>query len=542
MPSAQDTFEAGKQAYLAGDYARAVELFQATLAITGPHPTITAYVGFAQLGLNENAAAAQALKIASDAAPQDVTIANALINACKRTDNWQGVLDAYSRLDLSAMKPSLALMFKNLGGLALRRLGRLEESYALFGQCIAHAARDGMLDASHLTRESFSHVAMACVGANDVVALSTLIMLRAPEFFTAPPQVKVSDVLDLREWCRQSDVTVIEHEAATDVDLGGPSPASDVLRYRADPCWSAMIPGAQIVPGWDFPVSPAGEVLAGASYEPIEVAHSFMPHIYYPDLSAVGHIWPDEAVDVDADALFLGCPESYHFGHWLVDFLPRLRAWRQPLKLAVPTTLPAKHREALAAFGVTADDLVECDVGRRHRFRTLTVVSCGHYYRPTPSRLRFVQEHLAGERTLWSANVQGRRVFLTRGNGTRMVANTEDFQSVLTEFGFEIIDVSTLTLAQQNDLFAQTRTVMGVFGTDLLAVYHMRPGTDLVELIWDPREDPVVPRTCAILGLRHHFVVCAVADKAQKRLRKIDRDVTVDCQDLRARLAALTAN
>jgi hypothetical protein len=80
---------------------------------------------------------------------------------------------------------------------------------------------------------------------------------------------------------------------------------------------------------------------------------------------------------------------------------------------------------------------------------------------------------------------------------------------------------------------------MGVFGSDLLCAYQLRPGTHVIELIWDESEDPVVIRTCAILGLHHHFVRCDIAQVAQKRRRKAYRDIVVDCHALRNLLRSL---
>gem|GEM_PF-5202447 len=216
-------------------------------------------------------------------------------------------------------------------------------------------------------------------------------------------------------------------------------------------------------------------------------------------------------------------------------------AWDRKHKLVIPSSLPKKHRETLTRFGVTADDLVECELTKRYRFRSLKVVQNGLYLNPNPKRVHFVYNALCDNRLPLSPNTSGRNIFLMRGIGTRGVANHDEFVVLLKEYNFEIVDVAPLSIDEQNKLFSGARTVMGVFGSDLLAVYHMRPETNVIELIWDEKEDPVIIRTCAILGMRHRFVHCDVAEQAQKKRRKIDRDLIVDCARLRQVLESISS-
>lgn len=459
--------------------------------------------------------------------------------AFKRRD-FAAALAALQALDLSSVDLMFAIRIMMAQGEALHALGRSVESAAQFRETLAKFVAADVLTPQTATMELLDLAMMIAIGARDLPALENLMKFSFPDFFSTPHQLKISQMAEIKAWCMSAGIKPLEHHAGQDITLDQTAGPDSIYRYTAEACWSVVIPGAEIIPGWDFVISPAGVVLHGANYAPLDCAYPFLPHCIYVNTGELLHVWSAEAITIEDDALFMNCPESFHFGHWLVDFLPRLMAWRLPghetQKLAIPANLPTKHREALAYFGVKPTDLIECAFAQRHRFRSLTVVSNGLYLNPNPKRITFVGNALACAPGPLPAGQPGRRLFLTRAVGTRSVANAEAFQALLDEFGIETVDLAALTLAQQNNIFRDTEMVMGVFGSDLLAAYQLRPGTALIELIWNIKDDPIIIRTCAILGLRHHFEVAQVAPQAQKKRRKMDVDIVVNVDTLRQRL------
>ncbi|MDX2143481.1 MAG: glycosyltransferase family 61 protein [Rhodospirillaceae bacterium] len=451
--------------------------------------------------------------------------------------DWTGVLTIYEQFDTELARPDRAAAVMNHAGVALHWLGRGAESRAQFTRAVRHVDRHKLLEGAALTARTLELAVMAAMGARDLAALKNLMTFKFRAFFAEPRDITVSPLKDLRAWCAENGVVIDEIEPARDVVLDPSPTAHKMLHYRAEPYWTARIPGGQIVAGWDFVASPAGEVLTGASYSGLEHTYAFMPHLYYPDLQHVAHAWSDEPIAVDADVLHLGCPERFHHGHWLVDFLPRLLAWRRPDKIAVPENLPRKLRETLTYFGVGPDDMVACAFAKRHRFRSVLVTHPGHYLIPNPTKVRFVAESFGWRPLEGDAPARRRKVFLTRALGTRNIVNRDEFDALLAEFDIETIDVARLSIAEQTQLFAETGCVMGVFGSDLWAIYHMKPGTHVIELIWDEAVDQILIRACVILQMKHEFFLCPVDQRPDDANRKVDRDIRVDCVRLRAHLA-----
>jgi capsular polysaccharide biosynthesis protein len=231
--------------------------------------------------------------------------------------------------------------------------------------------------------------------------------------------------------------------------------------------------------------------------------------------------------------LFLSCPEKFHTGHWIVDFLPRLRALKHippGFKIATPTELPRKHRDLLSLFGVEEGQIVNCDLGRRYRFRNLVVTQPGIDHRPSPDTVRFVADALRRPR---NSGEKAARLFVRRGIPTRNIVNENEVKAELDRLGFEEINLETASVAEQRDRLSAADIVIAVHGSDPLVCYFMNPGSDLIELNYDPMKlnAAIAPR-CEVLGLGYHLLVCEPREPSHRRLKK-DRDFVVDCGALR---------
>jgi capsular polysaccharide biosynthesis protein len=134
---------------------------------------------------------------------------------------------------------------------------------------------------------------------------------------------------------------------------------------------------------------------------------------------------------------------------------------------------------------------------------------------------------------------KGTRVFVERSVASRKIENREEFDRFLAAHDFQVIDLAKMSIAEQRTTLATAETIMGVFGTDLICAYFAPAGANVIELIWDPAEDPVIGASCYLMGIKHQFVVCDEA-LGQRRWKK-DRDIRVNCDLLRRRLADIAA-
>lgn len=359
--------------------------------------------------------------------------------------------------------------------------------------------------------------------------------------------LKVSPVVKFERWCETQEPEILfpaEDITVTDNATG------TTQAYRSRPVLAVRIPGAMAIGGWDFPILPTGEVLTGSGYREVNEWIGAVGQIYEVETRRVLHPWSGECRDFDEDAVFVMTFPGCHFGHWLADVLPRLRAWdkkgRGQMKLAITQALTAHQLETLALFGVGEQDVIWCEVGKLYRFRSLTVVRKDDMYKPSQAMARYLYSRLAPARQ--PKHTLGRYFYLERSQTPRgrYIANRDELDPLLQELGFEWMRRPEISVAQQNALFADAGIVLTAFGTDMISLYQLRPGTDLVLLCFDEMMTLfgessgylAVASLCEAVGVRLHRVLCKPTSKAG--LKSVYRqDIVVDCGALRSCLSKI---
>ena len=146
-----------------------------------------------------------------------------------------------------------------------------------------------------------------------------------------------------------------------------------------DPCGSwnyltgtsrfAVIPQAEVLLGWDFVITPTGEVISDSGYMPLDVSFAWFSHHLIEGTDLTAHFWAPTVQTHEVDVLVLAGPERLHIGHWIVDFLPQLRAYdaASGRKIVVPASAPKKFFELLALFDIPDDHILRCDLAKRYR-------------------------------------------------------------------------------------------------------------------------------------------------------------------------------
>jgi len=169
--------------------------------------------------------------------------------------------------------------------------------------------------------------------------------------------------------------------------------------------------------------------------------------------------------------------ERMSYYHWIVEFLPKLRAVEvydaetaEEISIILEPDAPDWQVEQLALAGIpetrlrwlpetgaTFDRLVY----PTHRFRS------GHNYNPSTSQLRWVRRRFRkaieaddGKRDL--------RIFLSRGDAqNRRVRNRDELETMLAHYGFECVQLADLSEAEGIRLFANADFVIGPHGAGL---------------------------------------------------------------------------
>lgn len=340
---------------------------------------------------------------------------------------------------------------------------------------------------------------------------------------------------------------LVELEPAGEVEL---SLGGYARRYPSPGFAAGVLPGGQMLCGWDFAVTRDGQVLSDTSYfvDPIVVGGWF-PHRFQGDLSRCFHLWPAQVTDVDADVVFLSTPVNFAIGHWLCDVLPRLRARNAVglahVKVAIPAGLPRKHRDLLALCGVPDEDIIECELGSRTRFRNLVVALAGATtVAPAPGNVIFLASHLRAP----DAKVEaGSRFFLVRSEKTRKVINQAELDTRLRALGFDFMDLAKTSIAEQRARLAQAETVVAIYGSDLLSCLFMPEGSRFISLDYRAEMDPFTGALDSaaagihsiLLGIRFRVLDCSGSKRSGETTQKKDRDFTVDCDALERLIATL---
>ncbi len=98
-----------------------------------------------------------------------------------------------------------------------------------------------------------------------------------------------------------------------------------------------------------------------------------------------------------------------------------------------------------------------------------------------------------------------RKLFSRRG--TSRVENEDLLCALMLQYGFEIVDNTQLTIAQQIKLYAHASVVAGVHGANLANSVFMPSGSQLIEYIPSRRADVSFIEISSALGFEHTVVV-----------------------------------
>ena len=203
------------------------------------------------------------------------------------------------------------------------------------------------------------------------------------------------------------------------------------------------------------------------------------------------------------------------FGHWLIDFLPRLFLLHrvgvdiQKIKLVLPATTPPFARHFLYLLGIPDENLVWHDqraeriapdelvipslLRLRSRFHPLLVAAT-----------RFWTDRFAAHAGMADEAPAGRRLFISRArlSGARRLRDRPAFEARAAKAGYEIVFPETLALSQQIRLFRSASHILGEYGSGLHGSIFSPPGSVI----------------CALRGTSHHpgFAQSGLAERFEQ--------------------------
>ena len=245
-------------------------------------------------------------------------------------------------------------------------------------------------------------------------------------------------------------------------------------------------------------------------------------------------------------AIFIG--GHWNFGHWLFNHVARFcflgEESRQDTTFLVPSSLNVKQLEILHYFGVNNSNICIINPGTIVNVEALlvpqmpwhSITEFGTWF--SPGAFKALRAKLCLDKA--STNHASRKIFLSRKNTRwRRLLNEDEMYDRLQTFGFEIIDVGTLSIKQQFELGQQTSCLITPLGANSNFFLNLPSGANVIELAPPMENMNVTGPFATASGLNYKQIVGTAINTPG--ISKIDHDYVVDCSLVIDELCSLTS-
>lgn len=206
---------------------------------------------------------------------------------------------------------------------------------------------------------------------------------------------------------------------------------------------------------------------------------------------------------------------GHNYFHWMVDVLPRLELLRRSgLRWSdldwfwINQVQANFQQETLGYLGIPSDKILAAD---RHPFiqaETLVVPSFpGHLGWPEPWAIAFLRQQflpIAAPHPLYE------RIYVSRNKAHhRRLLNESEVMDRLQALDFQLVELETLSVAEQISLFAHAKVIIAPHGGGLTNLIFCTPGTTVIELFSKNYIRHYYWQVSQQLGLNHYYAVGA---------------------------------
>ncbi|NJK40026.1 MAG: glycosyltransferase family 61 protein [Oscillatoriales cyanobacterium RM2_1_1] len=210
-----------------------------------------------------------------------------------------------------------------------------------------------------------------------------------------------------------------------------------------------------------------------------------------------------------SEAILLTLPWHHNFFHWMVEILPRLLLLDlaediQGLPLIVSQSAPGFVRESLNLAGyIDQVSFLEAGVYKFKRLHIPTrLAESGDV---SPLAIEWLNRKLTKPDLEAPRN---RRIYVSRADAKlRYVINEVDVQNLLSGFGFETVEMSRYSLAEQIQIFQQAEVVVGSHGAAFAHIAFMNPGAVFIEFFESGHFHHCFYRMANLKQLKYGFLV-----------------------------------
>lgn len=196
-------------------------------------------------------------------------------------------------------------------------------------------------------------------------------------------------------------------------------------------------------------------------------------------------------------AVLTFCSAQNYF-HWMFDILPRIDLLRQSniqidrYIINRKSHLPFQD-ETLVTLGIPNEKIIETNNKFQLQAKKLIVPSLVNHYIIKPHTYvrpyaipKWVCDFLRKElllKTKSDFKEQNEYIYISRENAwVRKILNEEEIMNFLAVFGFKLINLELMTVAQQIQLFASAKVIVAPHGAGLANLVFCRPATKVIEI------------------------------------------------------------
>lgn len=179
---------------------------------------------------------------------------------------------------------------------------------------------------------------------------------------------------------------------------------------------------------------------------------------------------------------------DHNYYHWMFDTLPRLGILLSSnLDLNsidyffVNQCKYSFHKDTLEILGIPPSKLIECTKITHLKAKNLIIPSFigdnGHMPKWACNFLR--DSFLITSSTF----IPQKRIYISRSDaGFRKIINDSQIVNFLSQYGFESIQLASMTVSQQVELFSTASVIVAPHGAGLVNAVFCRPQTKIIEL------------------------------------------------------------
>jgi hypothetical protein len=316
-------------------------------------------------------------------------------------------------------------------------------------------------------------------------------------------QLRTMRLVSLRDHARAHGLAYQELANPADVYLPPPTvcgrPPLDGLRARTRAFFFCVLADAVVSSKSNFLIADDRAVLDAEpdELEKLPVNLETDPIVVAAENGAVTVLVNGDTsgIPVFDQALSLVGVHSYAFGHWMLEFLPKLWACRQrpgfdAVPILIDEKMPPQHREALCFFIAPGHPVVTLQPQETVRVKRLWTCSTMCYSPVGPTKLAtpglysFDTKALAALLASLDPKLEAiegppspRHLYMTRKDSQhRRLINRERVESWLADRGFHVVDFDFLPFLEQLRLIRGADLILAADGSSLYMTFFAKPG------------------------------------------------------------------